>query len=626
MTVAFDLRTDVAILSESFLRSLSKKKMLEDSDDIQTSVAIKTVNNAYLSQILNGHDSWGNICGKNNVSIDKNNSVYNGDMSDKSYALPLFGKLSRSAWICVHHCPLTTAYGSERYHLKRKYMYCFTPPNSTAMLCPRGMIKNSRVAFSYCFPDDIYDSGIDSQSAATYDINHIKWLDRFMAECRSILRKGIQLCCITIALSLAGIIAINFFASMIIYFVVGVVTAISYGISIFFWIYITKEEDNLSQSGKATLLTLAIITSCLSIMLTLAICYAFPRIRLVVDLLCEAGKAFRSIPSLFLQPFITFIGIVIVVSAWIFLCLCVLTSGTMLRKELYISRNETMNGIAFKAQVPYIHLIVLFTVAMFWLTEFIFACGRMLVAYTIINWYFERDILTRSYLFEVKDVISYHVGSLAFGSLFMTIFKIPRYCAFVLFIRFFLMKTRNIPFPINLFVSINRKLVNLLTLIHHNAYTVVAMKDENFLRSAKIALNVLSNKSLDFTTINVVADLILYVANFAVVFLAFVVCVLTFKVEMMLQNWLLISILFTFFAYLIASCFFGLVEMVVDTLFLVFSQNEKYVGTTDHIEYYNPGLADVIMMNTAKNRRKIDRRIFVQDNVYDNVAEQQSIP
>ncbi len=64
-----------------------------------------------------------------------------------------------------------------------------------------------------------------------------------------------------------------------------------------------------------------------------------------------------------------------------------------------------------------------------WTIEFIFACQQMIIAGSVASWYFSRDRLAVTYpmCHAIKQLILYHLGSVAFGSLIITIVKVPRY-------------------------------------------------------------------------------------------------------------------------------------------------------------------------------------------------------
>jgi len=64
-------------------------------------------------------------------------------------------------------------------------------------------------------------------------------------------------------------------------------------------------------------------------------------------------------------------------------------------------------------------------IALIWITEFIFGCQALIVASSVAKWYFTRDkkSLKNPIYFSIKNLIVYHMGSVALGKKYFNIFN-----------------------------------------------------------------------------------------------------------------------------------------------------------------------------------------------------------
>lgn len=67
----------------------------------------------------------------------------------------------------------------------------------------------------------------------------------------------------------------------------------------------------------------------------------------------------------------------------------------------------------------------IYFIGLIWTSEFIFACQQLAIAGAVAFWYFRKPT-DSPVLHSISKLIKYHLGSVAKGSLLITIFKIPR--------------------------------------------------------------------------------------------------------------------------------------------------------------------------------------------------------
>ncbi|VDD92894.1 unnamed protein product [Enterobius vermicularis] len=166
----------------------------------------------------------------------------------------------------------------------------------------------------------------------------------------------------------------------------------------------------------------------------------------------------------------------------------------------------------------------------------------------------------------------------------------------------------------NIVVKTLRAIEQCVRVINHNAYIMIVIKGKNFCPAAKLALEILMDRAFDFATVNIIGDLTLYVIKFLVTLAVFFIALVEFKVRLGLESWIFWSIFVASFTYFVASCFLNLIEMIVDTLFLAFAQDEQTVGSDGKLCYYNPEFASFI--DSVKSVDKGEGKYSENDEVF----------
>lgn len=69
----------------------------------------------------------------------------------------------------------------------------------------------------------------------------------------------------------------------------------------------------------------------------------------------------------------------------------------------------------------------IYFIGLIWTSEFIMACQQMVIAGAVAHWYYRHKYKDNSHLsYAICKLIKYHLGSVALGSLIITIVKVPR--------------------------------------------------------------------------------------------------------------------------------------------------------------------------------------------------------
>lgn len=169
------------------------------------------------------------------------------------------------------------------------------------------------------------------------------------------------------------------------------------------------------------ILTIAGLYACL-------ICCLRKRIMLALGITKEAARAVATMPIFTAFPLLQVLGVAVFFIPWVFYSLYLASSGDV--KVV----TETVNGaevsyreFEYTANMRYAGLYLLFI--WFWTTQFIVACGQIIIALAISTWYFCRDKSTignTTALASIRRGLYYHMGTAAFGSLIIAIIKTIR--------------------------------------------------------------------------------------------------------------------------------------------------------------------------------------------------------
>lgn len=157
----------------------------------------------------------------------------------------------------------------------------------------------------------------------------------------------------------------------------------------------------------------AILATCATVILSLIICVMMKRIKLVIQLFEEAGKALAAMPLLLFEPILvriqlgkfhlmslagsfihqTFLWIIGVLALCAYLCLWVSSSGhlTLKRPNIYYYKKD---GLMEATKV-------LNVFGMFWMCQFVVGCQHLVIAGAVSTWYFSRQENNCPYLMKV---------------------------------------------------------------------------------------------------------------------------------------------------------------------------------------------------------------------------------
>ncbi|KAK6324013.1 hypothetical protein J4Q44_G00063520 [Coregonus suidteri] len=146
------------------------------------------------------------------------------------------------------------------------------------------------------------------------------------------------------------------------------------------------------------------------------------RVALTITLFHVAGKVFTHLPLLALQPFWTFLSLMLFWVSWLGVLLFLGTTGSPVQSE------ET-GLVEYQMSGPLPYMVWYHAVGLIWISQFILACQQMTVAGAVVTYYFTRNksqLPMTPIVSSMLRLARYHLGTVAKGSFIITLVEIPR--------------------------------------------------------------------------------------------------------------------------------------------------------------------------------------------------------
>lgn len=467
---------------------------------------------------------------------------------------------------------------------------------------------------------------------------------------------------IAMLVSLLFLLLLRFTAPVMIWvLIVGVLGAGIYGIWHCYWEYANYKNKSASINDigfttnfsvylqvQETWLAFLILISIGEAILLLTLIFLRTRILIAIALIQESSKAVSHMMSTLLYPLITFVMVLVCVAYWGATALYLATSGAPIYKV--VALNSTLDGckrinasdlcdpLNFNSSQTYpdcptascifikyndqglfqqtlFNLQIYNVIAFLWCVNFVIALGQCTLAGAFASYYWAfhkpADIpffpLSASFLRSLR----YHIGSLAFGALILTLVQIAR-----IILEYIDHKTRAAQNAIARFILCCMKcclwcLEKFIKFLNRNAYIMIAIYGKNFCVSAKNAFKLLMRNVIRVVVLDKVTDLLLFFGKLLVVGGVGVLSFFffsgripipgnTFNTQTLNYYWMPI-IAVVFGSYIIAHGFFSVYNMCVDTLFLCFLEDlERNDGSVQKPYFMSKNLMKILNKSNAK--------------------------
>ncbi|KAL5013102.1 hypothetical protein ScPMuIL_011653 [Solemya velum] len=386
-------------------------------------------------------------------------------------------------------------------------------------------------------------------------------------------------------------------------------------------------------------LAFGIISAVVLVLAVLILLFLCQRIRIAIALIKEGSRAVGSILLTLIFPIIPYILQIGVVAYWGIVAVYLASTG----REQSFDNNITFsngswdvdeirrkteslldeipcdtNGTAALSEVCgvikyakegkytlYLQLYNLFM--LFWMVNFLVALGQMTLAGAFASYYWTfnkpKDIPSFPLLRSFGRCFRYHLGTLAFGSLIIAIVQLVR--VLLEYVDHKLKATEN---PVGKFFLKCLKccfwcLEQFLKFLNENAYIMTAIYGKNFCTSAKNAFMLIMRNVVRVVVVDKLTDFLLFIGKLVVVGAVGVASFFFFNgdIEFLREykpslNFYLVPVVLVILgSYIVASCFFSVYNMAVDTLFLCFLEDlERNDGSAEKPYFMSKELMKIL--------------------------------
>ncbi|XP_071119389.1 choline transporter-like protein 1 [Haliotis cracherodii] len=557
-------------------------------------------------RLINGYDSWGNVCGRPNKKIA--NVVLSGrDMTtrpktffqDKDYFykkfLPSFPAgtfnlnlppsldnwnlgdplTSTNPIVCVVKCPTTELSTPSSIEYLCAYDNGSCPP---LPVLPHTSLLNRCVPSSFSVMIEAVTSSI--KTAISGEVPQ-----KIFADIQNTWQEQLYLAGISFGFALVIVITLRFVAGIVVWTVTISMLLVFFAAAGYCWYLFYTHHTNLQekvvktpemQAKVDTWMAYASVASVIAIIVFLLVIVLRKRIKLVVQLFKEAGSVFQRIPLLLIQPVWTLIILLSVVGALVFLGLYIETAG-----EPVIDAQTAFVKYELNAMMKYLRWYHFF--GLLWMSAFIVACQDLTIAGAVSEWYFSSDKSKLGYPIcrSIYNLIRYHLGTVAFGSFILAIVRLVRFILSRIQKRLHKKTGQVVEFLLKMLQCCLYCFENFIKYLNRNAYIMTASHGYNFITGARRAFLLLLANILRVAAINSIGSFVLFLAKMGCVAVTVVIGNEFFKTRDDINYvWAPLTAVGAV-AFAITHCFMLVYEITMDTIFLCFCEDcEENDGVT----------------------------------------------
>ncbi|KAL0545681.1 hypothetical protein IC582_015572 [Cucumis melo] len=385
------------------------------------------------------------------------------------------------------------------------------------------------------------------------------------------------------------------------------------------YVHIYGRELNHMRAAAA-LMTFVMVVSVLT---SIAI---IRRIIMATSVLKVAAKVIGEVQALIIFPIIPYAILAIFYMLWLSAALHLFSSGQVVQNNCnsnccaYDLASKLVNcnrccGYSIR-YTRHIDIAIFFHLfGCYWATQFFVACSSTVIAGSVASYYWARGETSPEIPFlpvfsSMKRLARYNLGSMALGSLTVS---------FMESIRFILESIRR-----KLKVAsttpdsrIGRAVHNtsrfclrciewIIKSVNRNAYIMIAITGKSFCKASAIATELIINNILRIGRVNVIGDVILFLGKLCVSLSSALFAFLMLDTHKYrsahnkISSPLFPVLVCWGLGYVVATLFFGVVEMSIDTIILSFCQDsEEHQGTAQY--------APPLLMETLNDQDEMQR-------------------
>ncbi|KAI9005278.1 plasma-membrane choline transporter-domain-containing protein [Gaertneriomyces semiglobifer] len=574
-----------------------------------------------INRLIYGRDSEGNLCGSNigddsTRDLSTRRQLYYLDLGD-----------SGTARVCINSCPTVTA--------QEDVIVCWydvnpvTPAEKAAALADGTCVTTmaSKSVLNRCIPS-ILLSDIRAASDAANANQELSSLttppswgatlsrDLNARNLASIVFQDLVenwwviVICMggSFVLSYVWLLLLSLAAGFIIWLTITLLLASSWGLTaycIYNYVRITVLHQGLWKTGwggldaafynEKLLLGLGIGVGVVAAILTIVILCLIGRIRLATQVLREAGKAVRAMPSVLFFPLMKYIILLIWMVFFIFVMALLSTSADAIKDGFEDELNGQLNkiGKSYQDSRTALWLQLYFVFGFLWTYNWLLAIAQCSIAGAIATWYWTRDKsqLPSGQIFRAWGrTIRYHLGSLALGSLIIAIVQLIRIIILELQRRLHLTGSKPAQLCLCCVQCCCGFIERILRMLTKNAYVEIAVYGYSFCTACRMAAQLILANALRLIVLNRVSNFLVFLGKLVVV------CVSTLGglgllvylegKDEIFANYAIPIVFILVFSYITASSFLSAFSMTITTIFMSFCEDSQRNDGSRHRPYY----------------------------------------
>ncbi|KAL3849375.1 hypothetical protein ACJIZ3_011257 [Penstemon smallii] len=328
------------------------------------------------------------------------------------------------------------------------------------------------------------------------------------------------------------------------------------------------------------------------------------RILMATSVLKVAAKVIGEVQALIIFPVIPYTILVIFFMFWLSAGLHIFSSGSVVQndcganccafdlKSKKLSCNSCCGyNIHYSSHIAASIFFHLF--GGYWATQFVIACSSTVIAGSVASYYWARDaeIQILPVFSSMKRLVQYSLGSIALGSLIVSFFESIRYI-----LEAICRKTKQVTsyghggsWAGKTVMYCVRCIGWIIRCVNRNAYIMIAITGKGFFKSSEIATELIMSNIVRIGKVNVIGDVILFIGKLCVSLASALFAFLmldTHKYKSAhnkISSPLFPVLVCWGFGYIVASLFFGVVEMSIDTIILSFCKDsDEHQGNAQY--------------------------------------------
>uniref|UniRef100_A0A669D5A6 Choline transporter-like protein n=1 Tax=Oreochromis niloticus TaxID=8128 RepID=A0A669D5A6_ORENI len=382
---------------------------------------------------------------------------------------------------------------------------------------------------------------------------------------------------------------------------------------------------------RQTWLAFIIILAIVEVIIILLLIFLWKRILIAIALIKEASRAIGHMFCSLFYPLFTFLLLAVVIIYWGVTAvypfkLCPMKAQCPDSKCLFAF---------YGGETPYHKYLIALqfynVFLFFWCANFVLGLGQMTLAGAFASYYWAAkkpdDIPAFPVFSSLGRSLRYHTGTLAFGSLILSIIQIIRVLLEYLDHKLKGAQNKFAKFLLCCLKCCFWCLEKFVKFLNRNAYIMAAIYGKNFCTSARDAFFLLMRNVIRVAVLDKVTDFILFLGKLLIVGLLGESAFLkAFQNTAPTLNYYWVPILtMVVCSYLIAHAFFSVYSMCVDTLFLCFCEDlERNDGSAARPYYMSPSLREILWKNKEEDPSEPNAQQQQQQHDEDSQLKQEA--